>query len=140
MHGMASESWELASPNSPSHLLESEHDAPPREGLPLVGTQASLPSQPSSMGQLLAAYQIPADLHPAFQDYHPAEFGLVATSLEDLDSFLAELVYPTATARVADQGQNQAFVAPLSCYDGPHAAAAAAECTAAGGATRFLVG
>ena len=96
MHGMASESWELASPNSPSHLLESEHDAPPREGLPLVGTQASLPSQPNSMGQLLAAYQIPADLHPAFQDYHPAEFGLVATSLEDLDSFLAELVYPTA--------------------------------------------
>lgn len=96
MHGMASESWELASPNSSSHLLEAEHEAPPREGLPFLSTQASLPSQPSSMGQLLASYQIPVELHPAFQDYTPAEFGLVATSLEDLDSFLAELVYPAA--------------------------------------------
>ena len=69
---------------------------PPREGLPFLSTQASLPSQPSSMGQLLASYQIPVELHPAFQDYTPAEFGLVATSLEDLDSFLAELVYPAA--------------------------------------------
>ena len=93
---MASESWELASPNSPSHLLEAEHEAPPREGLPFMSTQASLPSQPSSMGQLLAVYQIAVELHPAFQDYTPAEFGLVATSLEDLDSFLAELVYPAA--------------------------------------------
>ena len=47
-----------------------------------MSTQASLPSQPSSMGQLLAVYQIPVELHPAFQDYTPAEFGLVATSLE----------------------------------------------------------
>ena len=93
---MASESWELASPNSSSHLLEAEHEAPPREGLPFLSTQASLPSQPSSMGQLLASYQIPVELRPAFQDYTPAEFGLVATSLEDLDSFLAELVYPAA--------------------------------------------
>ena len=96
MHGMASESWELASPNSSSHLLEAEHEAPPREGLPFLSTQASLPSQPSSMGQLLASYQIPVELHPDFQDYTPAEFGLVATSLADLDSFLAELVYPAA--------------------------------------------
>ncbi|CAE7038940.1 unnamed protein product [Symbiodinium sp. CCMP2592] len=53
-------------------------------------------SSGASMQQLLSKHQIPAALHETLLEFSSAEFGLVATSLEDLNGFMTtSLEIPT---------------------------------------------
>ena len=46
------------------------------------------------MQELLVEAQIPPELHHEFLHFTPAEFALVAVDLEDLNTFIDELVFP----------------------------------------------
>ena len=48
----------------------------------------------SSMLQLLHECNIPQETHADFESYSPAEFGVIALSLEELNDFIQELALP----------------------------------------------
>ncbi|CAE7223898.1 unnamed protein product [Symbiodinium sp. CCMP2592] len=91
------ESWGLPSLGDPLLALD---DGPLRPEPP-----ANASTQQPGMLQLLTQFQIPVELHPSFLEFSPTDFGLIAISLESLEGFLDELVYPAEPSELLSKSR-----------------------------------
>ena len=76
-------------------LLEDANNMPRETAAPAVDLTGPDAPRGLHMLAMLTKHQIPECMHAPMLEFTPAEFGLVATSLDDLSNFISEnLVFP----------------------------------------------